>query len=138
MITDRVGDFIIRLQNAAMIGKREVSAPYSGHLLAIAKKLKELGFLSAVTTDVPAEGGSASGGKKALVVTLAYDERGNPKLRGVNRISKPGRRLYAPHTAAHKVKGGTGARIVSSPSGVISDAEARKSRIGGEELFEIW
>lgn len=133
MVTDRVGDFIIRLQNAAMIGKRDVSAPYSAHLLAIAKKLKELGFLATVTTDVKE-------GKvhKTLLVTLAYDERGVARLKGVNRISKPGRRLYAPHTAAHKVKGGTGARIISSPSGIISDAEARKNRVGGEELFEIW
>ena len=134
MITDRVGDFIIRLQNAAMIGKREVSAPFSSHLLAIAKKLKELGFLSAVTTDVKDEDSV----KKTLIVTLAYDERDNAKLRGVKRISKPGRRLYASHATSHKVKGGTGARILSTPSGIISDSEARKIRVGGEELFEIW
>jgi small subunit ribosomal protein S8 len=133
MITDRVGDFIIRLQNAAMIGKREVTVPFSGHLLAIAKKLKDLGFLASVTTDVNDESV-----KKTLLVTLTYDEHDNAKLRGVNRISKPGRRLYAPHTSVHKVKGGTGARIMSSPSGIISDAEARKMRVGGEELFEIW
>lgn len=136
MVTDRVGDFIIRLQNAAMIGKREVSAPYSGHLLAIAKKLKELGFLSAVTTDVKEKEGESV--KKTLLVTLAYDANGSAKLRGVNRISKPGRRLYASHATTHRVKGGTGARILSTPSGIISDAEARKSRVGGEELFEIW
>jgi small subunit ribosomal protein S8 len=134
MVTDRVGDFIIRLQNAAMIGKREVSAPYSGHLLAIAKKLKELGFLTAVTTDVKEEGKV----QKTILVTLAYDAHDAPRLKGVNRISKPGRRLYAPHTALHRVKGGTGARIISSPSGIVSDTEARKSRVGGEELFEIW
>lgn len=134
MVTDRVGDFIIRLQNAAMIGKREVSAPYSGHLLAIAKKLKELGFIATVTTDVKDE----ESVKKTLIVTLAYDEHENPKLRGVNRISKPGRRLYASHATTHKVKGGTGARILSTPSGIISDAESRKTRVGGEELFEIW
>jgi|SRR3989344_1807891 len=134
MNTDRVGDFIIRLQNAAMIGKREVSAPFSSHLLAIAKKLKELGFLSAVTTDVKDEDSV----KKTLIVTLAYDERDNAKLRGVKRISKPGRRLYASHATSHKVKGGTGARILSTPSGIISDSEARKIRVGGEELFEIW
>ena len=51
MVGDRVGDFIIRLQNAALIGKREVSVPYSAHLLAIAKKLKELGFITLVKTD---------------------------------------------------------------------------------------
>lgn len=133
MVSDRVGDFIIRLQNAARIGKREVSTPYSTHLLAIAKKLTELGFIA--SAEAQEKEGSA---KKMLVVTLAYDERGVPKLRGVNRISKPGRRLYTPHTAAHKVKGGTGARIMSSPLGIISDTEARKSRVGGEELFEIW
>lgn len=133
MISDRVGDFIIRLQNAARIGKRGVSAPYSAHLVAIAKKLKELGFIDDI--EVPAKDGEV---KKTFVVTLAYDERGVVKLRGVKRVSKPGRRLYAPHTSAHRVKGGTGARIISSPAGIISDREARKNRVGGEELFEIW
>lgn len=134
MITDRVGDFIIRLQNAAAIGKKEVSVPYSSHLVAIAKKLKELGFITHVEIKTKEDDET----KKTFVATLTYDERGVPKLRGVKRISKPGRRLYAPHTAAHRVKGGTGARIISSPAGVISDVEARKSRTGGEELFEIW
>ena len=134
MVSDRVGDFIIRLQNAAAIGKREVSVQYSSHLVAIAKKLKELGFI----THVEVETKEDSETKKAFVATLAYDERGQSRLRGVKRVSKPGRRLYAPHTAAHRVKGGTGARIISSPSGIISDADARKNRVGGEELFEIW
>lgn len=134
MITDRVGDFIIRLQNAAVIGKRKVVMPYSSHLVAIAKKLKELGFISAVEIKTK-EGDEV---KKTFVATLSYDERGVAKLRGVKRISKPGRRLYAPSSAAHRVKGGTGARILSSSSGVISDSEARKLKVGGEELFEIW
>lgn len=130
MVSDRVGDFIVRLQNAAMIGKREVTAPYSSHLSAIAKKLKELGFLSEVRVD--------GDEKKTLEVVLAYDERGAAKLRGVKRVSKPGRRLYAPHTEAHSVKGGTGARVLSTSAGILTDAEARKGRIGGENLFEIW
>ena len=130
MTSDRVGDFIIRLQNAAMIGKREVVLPYSSHLSAIAKKLKELGFL----TEVKVDGDT----KKTLEVTLAYDEKGMPRLRGVKRISKPGRRLYAHHTEAHTVAGGTGARILSTSAGILSDREARKTRTGGENLFEIW
>jgi small subunit ribosomal protein S8 len=134
MVTDRIGDFIIRLQNAAMIGKPLVTMPYSSHVLAIAKKLKELGFVD--TVEVKAKGESEV--KKDLVVALAYDEKGRPRLRGVKRISKPGRRLYVPHTAAHTVKGGTGVRLISSSAGVISDREARKARIGGENLFEIW
>lgn len=134
MITDRVGDFIIRLQNAARIGKKEVSAPYSAHLLAIAKKLKELGFLSEVETKIKNDDET----KKSVVATLAYSQRGEAKLRGVKRLSTPGRRLYVSHAGAHTVKGGTGARIISSPQGVLSDAEARKAKVGGEELFEIW
>ncbi|MDE1919502.1 MAG: 30S ribosomal protein S8 [Patescibacteria group bacterium] len=134
MVTDRVGDFIIRLQNAAAIGKSEVAVAYSAHLTAIAKKLKELGFLTHV--EVKTKEGEEM--KKTLVVALAYDEHGHAHLRGVKRISKPGRRLYSPFTAAHRVKGGTGARILSSSAGIISDAEARKNRFGGEELFEIW
>jgi small subunit ribosomal protein S8 len=134
MVSDRVGDFIIRLQNAARIGKREVSVPYSTHLVAIAGKLKELGFITHV--EVKAKEGDEV--KKTFVATLAYDARGVSRLRGVKRVSKPGRRLYVPHTAAHSVKGGTGARIISSPVGILSDREARKNRVGGEELFEIW
>ena len=134
MVTDRVGDFIIRLQNAAAIGKRDVAVPYSAHLFAIAKKLKELGFIA--TVEIKTKEGDEV--KKTFVATLAYDKRGVPKLRGVKRVSKPGRRLYTSHTAAHSVKGGTGARIISSSFGIVSDAEARKRCLGGEELFEIW
>ena len=104
------------------------------HIFSNAKKLKEIGFL----TSVEAQAKGESEVKKNIVVALAYDERGTAKLRGVKRISKPGRRLYVPHTNAHKVKGGTGARLISSSAGIISDTEARKNRTGGENLFEIW
>ena len=117
-----------------MAGKQEVSLPYSGHLFNIAEKLKELGFITRVEVKTK-EGDEV---KKSFVVSLAYNERGVPKLRGVKRISKPGRRLYTPSTALHRVKGGTGARIISSPMGVITDSEARKAHVGGEDLFEIW
>jgi small subunit ribosomal protein S8 len=134
MVTDRIGDFIIRLQNAARIGKPSVSLPYSSHVLSIAKKLKELGFLT--STEVNAVNGSEV--KKEIVVSLAYDQKGQSKLRGVKRISKPGRRLYVPASEAHTVKGGTGVRLISSSNGIVSDNEARKNHVGGENLFEIW
>ncbi|MCX6790248.1 MAG: 30S ribosomal protein S8 [Candidatus Kaiserbacteria bacterium] len=134
MVTDRIGDFIIRLQNAARIGKPTVSMPYSGHVLSIAKKLKDLGFITSV--EVKALGDSDV--KKEFVATLAYDAHGEPKLRGVKRISKPGRRLYVPAAEAHTVKGGTGVRIISTSAGIVSDREARKNNVGGENLFEIW
>ncbi len=130
MVTDRVGDFIIRLKNAGAIGNQTVTAPYSKHVEAIATKLKELGFVERVeaTKDMP----------KKLEVTLAYDEKGTHKIHGVKRVSKPGRRLYVGATEAHSVKNGLGARIISTPKGILADKEARKVRQGGEELFEIW
>jgi small subunit ribosomal protein S8 len=130
MITDRVGDFIVRLKNAAASGRASVSLPYSKHLEAIARKLSQLGFVGAVSK----EGDS----KKVLTVALAYTERGEAAIHGADRISKPGRRLYVPHAQAHSVKNGAGARIISTPKGILSDAEARKIRAGGEDLFVIW
>ena len=134
MVTDRVGDFIIRLQNASMVGKRTVVVAYSGHIFAIAKKLKELGFVATVEVKEKEEGSV----KKNIIVTLAYSEKGQARLRGVKRISKPGRRLYAGHTDAHRVKGGTGSRLISTSAGILSDKEARMQKVGGEDLFEIW
>jgi len=130
MTSDRVGDFIIRLKNAGAIGKETITLPHSNHLEAVAKKLAELGFV----------GGVSVGKKdpKMLEVTLAYDERGDHKIRDVKRVSKPGRRLYASAREAHSVKNGMGALILSTPKGVLSDKEARKVRVGGETLFHIW
>jgi small subunit ribosomal protein S8 len=130
MVSDRVGDFIIRLKNAGAIGNTTVVAPHSKHVEAIASKLKELGFIDRVevSKDLPA----------TLTVTLSYDDNGSHKIHGVKRISKPGRRLYIPFTEAHTVKSGLGARIISTPKGVLADKEARKVRAGGEVLFEIW
>lgn len=130
MVSDRVGDFIIRLKNAGAIGNPTVSVPHSKHLEQIAFKLKELGFVEKVevTKKFP----------QTIEVTLAYDAQGNHKIQGVKRISKPGRRLYVATTEAHSVKNGLGARLISTPKGVLSDKEARQVRVGGENLFEIW
>ena len=134
MTSDRVGDFIIRLKNAGAVGKKEVRLPYSSYLEAIAKKLRELGYVGAVSTDAKGDDDI----KKELVVGLLYDMSGKARIRGVARISKPGRRLYSPAREANGVKGGQGARIFSTPRGVVSDKEARANHVGGESLFDIW
>ncbi len=130
MVTDRVGDFIIRLKNAGAIGNTVVSTPHSNHLEDIANKLKQLGFVERVevSKDFP----------RTLDVTLSYDENNVHKIHGVKRVSKPGRRLYVSSTDAHTVKNGLGAAIISTPRGILADKEARKVRAGGEALFEIW
>ena len=129
MVTDRVGDFIIRLKNAGAIGKTHVSVPASKHVEEIAHKLKSLGYIAEITpSKLPYH----------FEVALAYDDRGRHKIRNVKRVSKPGRRLYAGSADAHTVKNGIGARILSTPKGILSDSEARKLHVGGENLFEIW
>ncbi len=129
MVSDRVGDFIIRLKNAGAIGKPKVSVPASKHVEEIAHKLKALGYVADV---------QKSKEPYHFDVTLAYDERGRHLISGVKRVSKPGRRLYAATTDAHTVKNGIGARLLSTPKGILSDVEARKQHVGGENLFEIW
>ena len=130
MITDRVGDFIIRLKNAGAIGNKVVPVPYSKHLEAIANKLKELGFVERVEI--------SKKDARTMEVTLSYDEKGKHKINDVKRISKPGRRMYVQARDAHNVKNGLGARLISTPKGILSDKEARKVKAGGENLFEIW
>ncbi|MCA9365532.1 30S ribosomal protein S8 [Candidatus Kaiserbacteria bacterium] len=130
MVNDTVGDFIIRLKNAGMVGNATVSAPYSKLRQAIAEKLKEAGYVSSVNV--------AEDGKfKKLEVGLRYD-KGAHAISGVKRISKPGRRLYSKVTEIHPVKFGKGNMILSTPAGILTDAEAREKRVGGEQLFIIW
>ncbi len=128
MVSDRVGDFIIRIKNAAAVKHEAIEVPYSAHIEAIAKKLSKLSFVGAVEKK----------DDRTLRVGLSYDEKGVSRIRDVRRISKPGRRLYISHRDAHTVAGGTGARIISTPKGILSDSEARRLRVGGETLFEIW
>jgi small subunit ribosomal protein S8 len=135
MITDRVGDFIIRLKNAGAIEAEKIAVPHSMHLEEIANKLKDLGFVGRVEV---IKKDQAKGPGSTLEVTLAYDAQGKHKIHDVKRISKPGRRMYLPARDAHSVKNGLGARVLSTPKGILSDREARKVRAGGENLFEVW
>ena len=130
MISDRVGDFIVRLKNAGAVGKTVVLVPYSEHLAAIAEKLRAVGFVGSIETN--------GRPNKVLSVSIAYDESGRSRIHGVKRLSRPGCRSYLPARLVHGVKGGRGARILSTPRGILTDAEARKVRSGGEALFEIW
>jgi small subunit ribosomal protein S8 len=131
MVNDPIGDFIVRLKNAAMVGKKSVDVPYSRLKESVALALKKSGYLSAVA-DTTQEVG------RTLSVTLAYGASGAPTLSGVKRISKPGRRLYAKAADIHPVKYGRGHLVLSTPKGILVDAEARKHHVGGETLFAIW
>jgi small subunit ribosomal protein S8 len=131
MVNDPVGDFIIQLKNAGMVRKASVSVPYSKLKHAIADKLVEAGFV--VSADK-----HGKKVKKTLNVTLKYDAEGAHQIQGVQRISKPGRRLYLGVSEIFPVKFGRGKRILSTPAGILTGEEAREKNVGGEELFIIW
>ncbi|HEU4677839.1 MAG TPA: 30S ribosomal protein S8 [Candidatus Paceibacterota bacterium] len=131
MVGDPIGDFIIQLKNAGMVKKSSVSVPYSKLKHAVAEKLVEAGFIASADK----HGKKA---KKTLDVTLKYDEKGAHQIQGVERISKPGRRLYRGVAEIFPVKFGRGKRILSTPAGIVTGEEAKEKKVGGEELFIIW
>jgi small subunit ribosomal protein S8 len=131
MITDPVGDLIIRLKNAGAVKHATVSVPFSNLKLAIAEKLKDAGYV----TGVDKKGKKV---KKTLEVTLKYNTDGSPFIEGVKRVSKPGRRMYKSVHEITRVRYGHGSLILSTPQGIKTDKEARKEKIGGEAMFEIW
>jgi small subunit ribosomal protein S8 len=131
MVNDPVGDFIVRLTNAGAIKKAAVSVPFSAFKMAIAEKLKESGFVS----NIEKKGKKV---KKTLDVTLKYNPDGSHMIQGVKRISKPGRRIYRSVLEIVPVRYGKGALILTTPKGIMTDKEAKKEKIGGEALFEIW
>jgi small subunit ribosomal protein S8 len=131
MVNDPIGDFITRLKNASMVGKRSVTLPFSAMKHSIALALKKAGYLGEITE-------TGDGAKKSMTVGLLYDASGSPRIHDVRRISKPGRRLYAPVSKIYPVKYGKGLLVVTTPRGILTDAECRKNRVGGETLFSIW
>ncbi len=131
MVTDPVADFITRLTNAGAVKHAVVSLPYSTFKAAIAEKLKEAGYVGAIEK-------KGKKIRKTLDVVLKYTPEGLPRIQGVKRVSKPGRRLYKAAHEINRVKYGHGALILSTPQGIKTDKEARKENIGGEALFEIW
>lgn len=127
---DTIGDFIIRLKNAGAVGHQNVSVPYSKLKQAVAEKLVASGYL--VSVDV-----KGKDIKKTLEVTLKYEGK-HSSIGGVKRVSKPGRRLYSKAAEIYPVKFGKGHLILSTPAGILTDEEARKQNVGGEQLFIIW
>lgn len=120
-----------RLKNAGAVGKANVSVPFSNFKLAIVEKLKDAGYVNAVDK-------KGKKVKKTLDVSLKYAESGLARISGVKRVSKPGRRVYKSANDITRVRYGHGSLILSTPKGIMTDKEAKKAKIGGEALFEIW
>ncbi|MBI5644921.1 30S ribosomal protein S8 [Candidatus Kaiserbacteria bacterium] len=131
MVSDPVSDLIVRLTNAGAVKHANVSIPFSNFKMAIAEKLKDAGYVQAVEK-------KGKKVKKTLDIMLKYSTEGTPVIQGVKRVSKPGRRMYKSVIEIRPVRYGHGCLILSTPRGIMTDKEARKEKVGGEALFEIW
>lgn len=131
MHTDPISDFLTRIRNASRAGKSECVAPHSKLKAAIAKILEAEGFVSG-TKD-----GEDENGHKTLIVEMKYVD-GDPSINGIDRVSKPGLRLYAKSTEIPRVLNGLGVCILSTPQGVMKDRDARRKKVGGELICNVW
>ncbi|MBL7045600.1 MAG: 30S ribosomal protein S8 [Parcubacteria group bacterium] len=131
MVNDPIGDLIIRLKNAGMVGKRTVVIPHSKLKLAVLEKLKAKGFVGSVEK-------KGKKVQKSIEVDLLYGKDESPRIQDVKRVSKPGKRVYSGVKSVFPVKFGKGALLLSTPKGILTGDEARKEKVGGEALFKIW
>jgi small subunit ribosomal protein S8 len=128
MVTDPISDLIIRIKNASDAKKASVVVIGSKLAENIAHALKKAGYISSV---------DKSKTKRELELGLIYFE-GTPRINGVERISKPSRRLYQKATDIRTFRSGYGNTVFTTSKGIMVDVDAKKLKLGGEILFRIW
>jgi small subunit ribosomal protein S8 len=128
---DPIANMFTIIRNGCAAKKETVSVPYSNIKVEILKVLQKEGYVKAT-----AKRGRKS--RKNLEVVLLYDEKGQPVLSRIRRISKPSRRVYLPLKRIFPVRHGYGTLIISTPKGVMSGKEAKKQKVGGEVIAEVW
>ena len=131
MMTDPIADMLTRLRNGVAVGHSRVVMPASKQKEAIARILVAEGFIDRYEVQ-PAGAGAM------LTLHLRYGDRRMPAIQGVKRISKPGHRVYRGSREILRVQGGLGVAIVSTSQGLLPDREARRRRLGGEIVCEVW
>ena len=129
-LTDPIADMLTRIRNGNMAKHAQVAVPFSRIKESIANILKNEGYIAGY--EIKEEGNI-----RDIVITLKYMD-GDAVIKGLKRISKPGRRVYTSVENLPKVLGGLGIAIVSTPKGVITDKECRKHSVGGEVLCYVW
>ena len=134
MMTDPIADMLSRIRNAALARHDRVSMPVSKVKHAVASLLKDEGYVRDVMVTESADGKKSS----TLTVVLKYGQDRTCAIDGIERVSRPGRRVYVRHDGIPFVQNGLGVEILSTSSGVMTDRDARRRRIGGELLCEVW
>jgi small subunit ribosomal protein S8 len=131
MMTDPIADMFTRIRNANTNRRKSVSMPASTMKVGIAQILKEEGFVA----DYSVQAGKPA---STLTIALKYGEYGDFVIRKIERVSKPGRRVYSKATELTPVLRGMGVHILSTPKGILSDKNARKENLGGEVLCKVY
>jgi small subunit ribosomal protein S8 len=132
-MTDPIADFLTRLRNGAKAQKHDVAIPASGIKREIARILKQEGYVEdwrvAPAQDRPGD---------EIVVTLKYTADRKPVISGLQRVSRPGQRMYVDHDHIPRIQGGMGTTIISTSRGVMTGHDARIQGIGGELMARVW
>ena len=126
---DTIADTLTIIRNGYFSRKKTVVVRYSRQNKSITEKLAQLGYLALVQEE--------GNGKKTLRINLLYKDN-KPVLEGIRRVSKSSVRVYAAATKIPRVLGGLGEVVLSTPKGILTGAEARNKRTGGEILFKVW
>jgi len=131
-MSDKTADMLTQIRNAQAISSEKIEVPFSNLKYEIAKILRKQGFVKNVDK-------KGRGIKKVIEIELKYREKDeNPAITGLRKISKPGRRIYRPAKKIGKVRGGHGMSIISTPKGLKTGEQARREKLGGEVICEIW
>lgn len=130
MVTDPVADMLTRIRNGIHARHQRADMPASKLKIELAKILKEEGYIANFKI-------AEEGKKKTLKVFLRYDAEGESVISTIDRVSRPGRRVYVGAAEIPKVMGGLGINILTTPRGVMTGKSARRSRVGGEVLCSV-
>jgi len=133
MTTDPIADMLARIRNAALARHESTCIPASKLKLAIAQILKNEGFIADVRDEAATEATHPQ-----IRVVLKYNREKHSAFAGMRRVSRPGRRVYVGHEGIPRVLSGLGVSILSTSAGVMTDKEARRRKVGGELLCEVW
>lgn len=129
-MTDPISDFLTRIRNAAAAGQQEVFVPFSKMKAELSRILQEEGYIWSYEVDT-------TGSHPRLKLKLKYQGK-SPVIRSLTRISKPGLRKYVSTDEIPRVLGGLGISILSTSRGIMTGARAKKAKVGGELLAQIW
>ncbi|MEA2092484.1 MAG: 30S ribosomal protein S8 [Patescibacteria group bacterium] len=131
MYTDPLADMLNRIRTAQAVRKEAVNVPFSSVKYEVACCLQKAGFVEKVLKGKKVK-------KSLFRIVLGYQEDGRPKINEIKRVSSPGQRIYQKSSEIRKIKNGLGLSVISTPKGVITSEEARKNKLGGEVICEVW